>query len=148
MAAATMLSIYICPTVPRSSYLCNGRGVTDYGGINGTKLAADKNDPPNGVMLYDQAIRVDDIRDGTTNTLIVSEDSAWMDGQWINGENVFEVVCKINSDIVDNEIRSNHPGGANGLFCDGSVRFLNEETNLKTLAAICTRAGGEIVDEF
>jgi prepilin-type processing-associated H-X9-DG protein len=71
-----------------------------------------------------------------------------MDGQWINAENVFEIAHKINSDAIDNEIRSKHPCGANGLFCDGSARFLGEEMALKTLAAICTRAKGEIVDGF
>ena len=33
--------------------------------------------------------------------------------------------------------------GANGLFADGSVSFLNENIELELLAALCTRNGGE-----
>jgi prepilin-type processing-associated H-X9-DG protein len=40
---------------------------------------------------------------------------------------------------------SMHPSGANFCFADGSVRFLTESTELWTLAAMVTRAGGEHV---
>ena len=106
-------------------------------------------------MLYDRAMQISDILDGTSNTLIVAEDSASADGQWINGLNIFDQAYPINLSpnpamgiYPENEIRSDHPGGANGLLCDGSARFLFQQMDLKTLAAICTRAGGEITGEF
>jgi prepilin-type N-terminal cleavage/methylation domain-containing protein/prepilin-type processing-associated H-X9-DG protein len=39
-----------------------------------------------------------------------------------------------------------HPSGANFAFADGSVRFLREDTDLWTLAALVTRSNGEVVE--
>ncbi|MCA9268369.1 MAG: DUF1559 domain-containing protein, partial [Planctomycetales bacterium] len=143
--AATILAVYVCPTSSRGAKLVDGRGPCDYGGIYGERIAS-PNNPPKGAMLYDQAISIDDIRDGTSNTLIISEDSEWADGQWINGRNLFDQAFAINqAPPYENDIRSQHPGGAQGLLADGSVHFLRETMELTTLAAICTRARGEVV---
>ena len=40
---------------------------------------------------------------------------------------------------------SYHPGGANFVFGDGSVKFLKSTTDLGVLSALGTRAGGEVV---
>ena len=41
---------------------------------------------------------------------------------------------------------SNHTGGANFAFADGSVHFLPTSTPLTTVQALATKAGGEIVN--
>jgi prepilin-type processing-associated H-X9-DG protein len=41
--------------------------------------------------------------------------------------------------------RSRHPGGANGLFSDGSVHFARNSIDSITWAAAGTRAGGEVI---
>jgi prepilin-type N-terminal cleavage/methylation domain-containing protein/prepilin-type processing-associated H-X9-DG protein len=38
-----------------------------------------------------------------------------------------------------------HPGGANILLGDGSVRFIKESVSLPTFAALVTRSGGEVI---
>lgn len=144
-AAAHVLSVYICPSVPEGGERRQGRGPIQYGGIYGERITS-PNEPPKGVMLYDRAIRLAEITDGTSSTLILSEDSLFADGQWINARNVFDQAYGINqAPDFENDIRSRHPGGANGLLCDGSARFLTETIDLATLAALCTREGGELV---
>jgi prepilin-type N-terminal cleavage/methylation domain-containing protein/prepilin-type processing-associated H-X9-DG protein len=40
---------------------------------------------------------------------------------------------------------SNHPGGANVMMADGSVRFLKNSTNQQTIWALASRAQGEVI---
>jgi prepilin-type processing-associated H-X9-DG protein len=42
-------------------------------------------------------------------------------------------------------LSSYHPGGANILLCDGSVRFLKDSVNYQTLWSLGSRAQGEVV---
>jgi prepilin-type N-terminal cleavage/methylation domain-containing protein len=147
-AAAEIVAVYLCPSVARETHLVEGRGACDYGGIHGERITG-PNEPPKGVMLYDRALRIRDIHDGTTCTLMVSEDAEWRDGQWINARNLFDQAFGINqAPAFENDIRSEHPRGANGLMSDGSARFLEEEMDLEILAALCTRAGEETVKGF
>ncbi len=44
--------------------------------------------------------------------------------------------------------RSRHPGGANFLLCDGSVRFVSETVDLDTWRALGSRNGREVLGEF
>lgn len=156
-AAAKIVSTYLCPSTRRDSPLVHGRGAANYGGLYGEAIPPNPTGgswiAENGVMVYDRAYSIADILDGTSNTLVIAEDCQWQDGQWINGLNIFDQKYAINYEpsnprFLENEIRSDHPGGANGLFCDGSVRFLQETLQLRTLEAIITRAGGEIIGEF
>ena len=45
------------------------------------------------------------------------------------------------------EIYAFHPRGANAAMADGSVRFLKEEVSIRTLAALCTRGAGEVIQD-
>jgi prepilin-type N-terminal cleavage/methylation domain-containing protein len=152
LGAAQVLPLYLCPSVPRESYVTAGRGACDYGGIMGQTLIPSKS-IQDGVMIDQEKstrlLRIQNIRDGASYTLMISEDAAWTDGQWINGQNVFVISWPINTPPNgDNEIRSKHRGGADGLFCDGGARFLREDMDRDTLKAICTRSGGETIDPF
>jgi len=142
------LVIFQCPSANRPALQPGDLGTIDYGGIFGERING-SNDPPKGCMIFDQPISISDITDGTSNTLIVAEDSQFSDGQWINGRNVFDQGFAINAaPDFENDIRSNHPGGANGVFADGHVQFLDETIELFTLGGICTRATGETLGTF
>jgi prepilin-type N-terminal cleavage/methylation domain-containing protein len=146
--AAEIVSLYLCPSHCRSSYLVQGRGACDYGGIFGETILTNNN-PPRGVMLYGQFVRIRDVVDGTSHTMMVSEDSGFADMQWINGLNVFDVAYPINqAPPFENDPRSKHFHGVNGLMADGNARFLSEDMDTNILAAICTRNGKEPVGEF
>ncbi|WP_165069195.1 DUF1559 family PulG-like putative transporter [Paludisphaera rhizosphaerae] len=55
-------------------------------------------------------------------------------------------INKVNNNAANNdEIFSFHPGGANVLFGDGSVRFVKESTSVVILRNLVTPKGGEIV---
>jgi prepilin-type N-terminal cleavage/methylation domain-containing protein/prepilin-type processing-associated H-X9-DG protein len=66
-----------------------------------------------------------------------------IDGSTFNGD-VPGGPCAINC-TNQWEVYSMHTGGANCLFCDGSVRFLSESLSITVFAAMVTRAGGEVV---
>jgi prepilin-type processing-associated H-X9-DG protein len=56
-----------------------------------------------------------------------------------NGANTVENPGMIN-------MSSFHPGGANILMCDGSVKFLKDSTNMTLVWALGSRAQGEVID--
>jgi prepilin-type N-terminal cleavage/methylation domain-containing protein/prepilin-type processing-associated H-X9-DG protein len=48
----------------------------------------------------------------------------------------------------DNEPYSFHPGGVNALFADGHVRFVRDSVSIRTFAALCTRAAGDLPGDY
>jgi len=155
-AASTQLSVYLCPSTSRTTEDREGayavsttpgnlpRGATDYGGLFGTTEV----DPiTNGIFIYNTAISIREITDGTTKTLAIAEDTgrgtAW-DGEWINGENIFLQSVPVNKN-QNNEIWSDHPGGALAVNCDASVSFLGESMDFAALKARCTRSNQEVI---
>ena len=163
-AASKNVPVYLCPSSEISE---SAFGTTHYAGLNGENISGIdransliRNDPQKGVLLVHTAIHIPEIQatsireivDGTSTTLIVAEDSRFADGQWINGRNVLSQGYGINSPEADpryeNDIRSEHPGGANSLVCSGSVHFLSDDTDLEVLAALCSRAGGETMGDW
>jgi prepilin-type processing-associated H-X9-DG protein len=45
-------------------------------------------------------------------------------------------------------VYSFHPGGANAVFGDGSVHFIQQSIDIRTVAKLITRAGAEVASDF
>jgi prepilin-type processing-associated H-X9-DG protein len=45
---------------------------------------------------------------------------------------------------VNKPLVSPHPGGVNGAYTDGSVRFLSDSTSMQVLWNACNRADGNV----
>ncbi|MCH2113575.1 MAG: DUF1559 domain-containing protein [Pirellulales bacterium] len=154
IAGATPLAIYLCPSTTRLAQSRANRFMTtatpgnsalaaiDYGGNYGAAFVSPS---ANGVLLYDRSIMFREITDGTSKTIAIAEDTGrgrTMDGEWINGENVFDLQFPANVQ-QNNELWSDHLGGALAVHCDGSVLFLGESVDIEVLKARCTRSGEE-----
>ena len=118
-------------------------GTTDYGGMFG--WTGPGYPFMNGVMIWETPIAIKQITGGTSHVILVAEDSGrdWtMTGEWANGGNIFDQTGSINIQQY-NEMWSDHPGGVQVLFCDGSVHFIDEQIATAVLAPFCTRDGGD-----
>ncbi len=74
----------------------------------------------------------------------------WYDAaadRWKDGDVTNPGTCPINCHN-GNEVYSFHPGGAHLLMADGSVRFIRESLEIRMLARMITRAGGEVNGDF
>lgn len=113
------------------------------------------------------AVKITDITDGTSNTLMVFEVAwsglekspgtlrAWPRGcLWNNDctsmKNVTNAMRTVKynggGNYNDTSMGSNHSGGCNAAMGDGSVRFIRETVDLNTvLKPLASRAGGEII---
>jgi prepilin-type N-terminal cleavage/methylation domain-containing protein/prepilin-type processing-associated H-X9-DG protein len=126
---------------------------------------------PFGIQPSTGQRRIVEIRDGTSNTLVLAEDAGrpqrWQLGQLITSKSsdgagwgdpnaeygldgtnpadgsTMPGLCAINCNN-DNEVYAFHPGGANILFADGSVHFVQANINIVTFGALITANGGEV----
>jgi prepilin-type N-terminal cleavage/methylation domain-containing protein/prepilin-type processing-associated H-X9-DG protein len=120
-----------------------------------------------GVMQFNVPRKISEITDGLSNTFLIAEDAGrpqrWERGRqitnrdssgaaWADFENEYithgggstGINCHTNC-TNDNEDYSFHPGGANKLYADGSVRFIKESTSMRIFARLMSFTGGEVL---
>ncbi|QDU21113.1 DUF1559 domain-containing protein [Urbifossiella limnaea] len=198
-ARATQLKVMSCPSTPggsrvfsRSVSIPTGAG----GGTRTINIASGDYAPNNaygsaleGAGLADvtvnrngilqvvtanthQMFSIPEIRDGTSNTVLLSECAGrpdrWtgptmtaalggLDGGWADHDNEYithGAVSKTNTASPGpchtnchngNEVYSFHVGGAMHVFGDGSVRFIRESMDMRLFVKFLTRSGNDVV---
>jgi prepilin-type N-terminal cleavage/methylation domain-containing protein len=141
----------------------------------------------NGTLLYNQCVGFRDMTDGTSNVIVLGEQSgntrsitrlanytsgwsgsstrltvAGLNGPPATTGSVFgsgltavfnrpnptTVGAESNSDYDFNTpLSSFHAGGVHVLLNDGSVRFMNDNTDLPTIQQLCVRNDGKVTGE-
>ncbi len=164
IVAGLAVDVFLCPsTLEQETTSVTGlwkKGAfTDYGGIYGVEgVGRDSLEESNkqtlelaslGVMVYDDATAYRDVVDGLSQTAAIAELKLRRRGEceWVSGQNIFaqEQETPINAASgLGNDVGSPHPSGAQVVFCDGHVAFLNEQMEQQTLNALLTRTGEEL----
>jgi len=186
-ARRTLIPIFVCPSDPdvpaafpitdMAERLIAEAAPISYAACIGSGEPDEAAGPKGGVFYRNSKVRLTDITDGTSTTIMIG-DRAWshamapwsgavnggivragplneqksspaatdpspnfpcVEANWING-----AAC---SDGSIDQFFGQHLGGVNMAFADGGVRFLHQHMSRAVLAALGTRAGGEVVDE-
>jgi prepilin-type processing-associated H-X9-DG protein len=128
-------AVFSCPNDVKKNGRAN-RWMTSYVAVIGPETA----------WPVDQPTTIRDITDGTANTIQVVEVGNsgvnWMEPR---DRQLSEIVPTLNG-TSRNGLASAHTGGAQALFADGSVKFLNDTISADLLRALLTRNGAEIFD--
>lgn len=186
-ARKTLVRTYLCPSDPGVPDVfaitdMTGKVLTQaapisYGACFGSCDLDEVPGPKEGVFYRDSRVRLTEITDGTSSTLLIG-DRAWSHAMapWAGAINqavllggplnpwrssTLAVYPSVNFPLVQanhindttdadgalDDFFSQHPGGVNMLFADGSVHFLRQQIDHAVLMALGTRAGGEVVDQ-
>jgi hypothetical protein len=103
-----VLDVHLCPSEPRNSYWNQNPGPppdpypsadADYGGMFGPRSLGSTltNDPPAGMMIFNQCVSLAQITDGSSLTIAGGEDPEAINAMWICSHNTFDQSAAINA---------------------------------------------------
>ncbi len=146
---------------------------SNYPAVYGSTATEDDPDTGNGLFFRNSSIRLRDVVDGTSQTLMIGErrttqrqkkdfmgnETTYVDlTTWIG---VLPWCIDSSSRVVGSGdvqpiatdrsfpgFNSQHSGGTFFALADGSVRMISSSIDTTTYRALMTRAGGEVVGEF
>jgi prepilin-type N-terminal cleavage/methylation domain-containing protein/prepilin-type processing-associated H-X9-DG protein len=164
------LSGYLCPSDPSDRLFTLHQGSpggggpggpplfdvarTNYVGVFGTSVIETTPGGGSGCFFQNSSTRFSDVVDGLSNTLLVGEHGARQDlATWVgavpgahrNMARVVNTARRVPNHVPNDlsDFSSFHPGGANFVFCDGSMKMISDEIDLAVFQALATRAGGD-----
>jgi prepilin-type N-terminal cleavage/methylation domain-containing protein len=126
-----------------------------YVAVFGNNEIEDNPDAGNGIFFRNSKVNMQQVRDGTSNTLFIGERSAKrFTSTWtgvLAGLDEAQALVLGSCDHTPNspdghkeDFASNHTAGVNFAFGDGSVRMINFSIDQAVYKALATRAGGEV----
>lgn len=128
----------------------------------------------NGILQPNQTWSIAEVRDGTSNTILICETAGradrhqagklitpqgQTDGGWTDYDSSYVThgysadgnatpgPCHTNC-TNNNEVYAFHSGGANIAFADGSVKFVRQTVNIRVFVKLLTRSGQDIATDY
>jgi prepilin-type N-terminal cleavage/methylation domain-containing protein len=188
-AGLTVIPAFLCPSNPvtegvnwtggtnpapganpnEDTARCHYEGIADTGtGRGGSSLVMANG---NGMFFHNSRVRIGEITDGTSNTLMFCEIVTQGPGRYsccswlayadgigtVNGINApfrstpngaFPLTHDMYSGNAYSGPASHHEGGCHFVMADGAVRFISENIAQSTVTSLTTRAGGDVPGEF
>jgi prepilin-type N-terminal cleavage/methylation domain-containing protein len=172
-AGATIVPMYRCPSYHGPSftesdlYPPGQYAIGNYVSIGATDVDHlwDVNFKAEGVIFPLARVKPKDVTDGLSKTLLIAESREESLRVWIDGRTAAHTVLRYDPSSGNSGISLNrtpyyddgsivslfgpssmHSGGAHHLYGDGSVHFLLDTISEANYLALCTRAGGDVVD--
>jgi hypothetical protein len=145
---ASPITIYLNPGVTQTKTK-DGLPVTHYvgwAGLGPEGPTLPVNNPKAGCFAYDRVTKIQDIKDGTSNTGMVSEASKDF-GSWAaGGRPTLRSLTKQPYVNGPDGIGGPYEGGVQVGFADGSVHYISKDVDPKMMEALMTINGGEVVN--
>ncbi|MBA4189560.1 MAG: hypothetical protein C0467_16365 [Planctomycetaceae bacterium] len=154
----------LVPAYPQSSwratspFVADGRilGGTNYVAIAGKDINAARFDPTKpenakkmGMVGYDWGSKVDEVKDGLSNTIFLMQTPPGLSQPWIAGGGATVRGLDAAEPMRGLSHKYGTPAGKDGTYVlmgDGSVRFVPANINPKVILAMSTRAGDDGAD--